>query len=69
LRGSSQSRFFLVEDRNRTTINDKEEVKERWAEYFKIVVNRDRIARKDREENEKFCDTLDVKKDLFLRKN
>jgi len=29
------------------------------------VLNRDTVAGKDIEENEKFCDTLDVKKDLF----
>ena len=29
------------------------------------MLNRDRVAGKDIEENEKNCDTLDVKKDLF----
>ena len=29
------------------------------------VINRDRVAGKDIEENEKVCDSLDVKEDLF----
>jgi len=29
------------------------------------VLNRDTVAGKDIEENEKVCDTLDVKEDLF----
>ena len=30
------------------------------------MLNRDIVAGKDIEENEKVCDTLDVKEDLFL---
>ena len=65
LRGSSQSGLVPVKDRNGATINDKERVKERWAEHFENVLNRDRVAGKDIEENEKVCDTLDVKEGLF----
>jgi len=65
LRGSSQSGLVLVKDRNGCTISDKERVKERWAEHFENVLNRDTVAGKDIEENKKVCDTLDVKQDLF----
>ena len=34
-------------------------------EHFENVLNRDTVAGKDIEENEKVCDTLDVKQDLF----
>ena len=34
-------------------------------EHFENVLNRDIIAGKIVEENEKVCDTLDVKEDLF----
>ena len=37
----------------------------RWAEYFENVLNPDRVIGKDTGENEKVCDTLDVKEDLF----
>ena len=37
----------------------------RWDEHFKNVRNRDRVVGKAIEENEKVCDTLDVKEDLF----
>ena len=57
--------FVTVKDRNGATISDKERVKERWAEHFENLLNRDRVAGKDIEENEKVCDTLDVKEDLF----
>ena len=40
-----------MKDRNGTTISDKERVKERWAKYFKNVLNRDTIARKDVDKN------------------
>jgi len=40
-------------------------VKERWAEHFENVLNRDTVAGKDIDENGKVCDTLDVKEDLF----
>ena len=33
--------------------------------HFDNVLNRDRVTRKDIEENEKVCDTLEVKEDLF----
>ena len=65
LRESSQSGLVPVKDNNGATISDKERVKERWAEHFENVLNRDRVAGKDIEENEKVCDTLDVKEDLF----
>ena len=65
LRGSSQSGLVPVKDRNGATISDKERVKERWVEHFENVLNRDTVAGKDIDENEKVCDTLDVKEDLF----
>ena len=65
LRGSSQSRLGLVKDRNGAAISDKEKTKERWAEHFENSLNRDRVEGRDIEENEKVCDTLDVKEDLF----
>ena len=34
-------------------------------EHFENVLNRDTVAAKNKEENEKVCDTLDVKEDLF----
>ena len=65
LKGSSQYGLLPVKDRNGATISDKEKVKERWVEHFENVLNRDRVAGKDIDENEKVCDTLDVKEDLF----
>ena len=65
LRGSSQSGLVPVKDRNEATISDKERVKERWAEHFENVLNRDTVSGNDIDENEKVCDTLDVKEDLF----
>ena len=35
-------------------------------EHFENVLNRDTVAGKDIDENEKVCDTLDLKKDLFF---
>ena len=66
LRGSSQSGLVPVKDRNGATIIDKERVKERWVEHFENVLNRDTFAGNDINENEKVCDTLDVKEDLFV---
>ena len=63
MKGSSQSGLVPVKDWNGATISDKEKVKERWVEYFENVLNRDTVAGKDIDE--KFCDTLDVKEDLF----
>ena len=40
-----------VKDRNGATIKDKERVKGRWTEQFEDMLNRDRVARKDIEEN------------------
>ena len=65
LKGSSRSGLVPVKDRNGVTISDKEKVKERWVEHFENVLNRDTVAGKDIDENEKVCDTLDVKEDLF----
>jgi hypothetical protein len=65
LRGSSQFRLVPVKDRNGAPISDRERVKERRAEHFKIVVNRDRVRGTDIEEHGEVCDTLDVKEDLF----
>ena len=65
LRGSSQSGLFPVEDRSGATTSDKKEVRERWVEHFENVLNQDTVAGKDIEENEKVCDTLDVKEYLF----
>jgi len=61
LRGSSQFRLVPVKDRNGATINDKERVKERWAEHFENMLSQDAVAGKDIDENEKVCDALDVK--------
>ena len=55
-RGSSQSRLVIVKYSNGAVISDKRRFKER---------NRDRVTGKDTEENEKVCDTWDVKEDLF----
>jgi hypothetical protein len=65
LRRSSQFGLVPVKNRNGATISDKERVKERWVEFFQNVLNRDRVTKKDTEVNEKVCDTLDVKEDLF----
>ena len=65
LRWSSQSGLVPVNDRNEVISSGKERVKERFAEHFENGLNRDRVARKDIEENEKVCDALDVKEDLF----
>jgi len=65
LRGNSPSGLVPVEDRNGATISDKETVKEKWSEHFENVLNPDTVAGKDIDENEKVCDTLDVKEDLF----
>ena len=64
LRGGRQPGFVPVKDRNGTKISDKERVKERWAEHFETVLNRDKVAVKDIVENEKLDVTLDVKEDL-----
>ena len=64
MKGSSQSGLVPVKDRNWATISDEEKVKERWVENFENL-NRDTVAGKDIDENEKVCDTLDVKEDLF----
>ena len=69
LRGSSQSGLIPVEDRNGATISDKERVKETWVEHSENVLNRDTVAGKDIEENEKVCDTLDMKEICFMREN
>ena len=65
MEGSSQSGLVPVKDRNGATFSDKEKVKERWVEHFENVLNQDTVAGKDIDENEKVCDTLDVKEDLF----
>ena len=54
-----------MKDRNGATISEKERVKEKWAEHLENVLNRDTVAGKDTEENEKVCNILDVKEDLF----
>ena len=65
LGGSSQSRLVPAKDRNGAKISDNERVKERWEEHFENALNRDTVARNDIKENEKLCDTLNVKEDLF----
>ena len=67
--GSIQSGLVQVKDRNGATISDKEKVKERWVEHFENVLNWDRVTGKDIDENEKVCDTLDVKEDFSVRKD
>ena len=54
LKGSSQSGLVPVKDRNGAANSDKEKVKERWVEHFENVLNRDTVAEKDINENEKF---------------
>ena len=61
LKENSQSGLVPIKSRNGATISDKERVKERGAEHFENVLNRDRVAGKDIGENEKKIDTLDVK--------
>ena len=39
----------------------------RWVEHFENMLNRDTVAGKDIDENEKVCDTLDVEEDLFSK--
>ena len=46
LRGSSQSRLVSIKDRNGATTSCKERVKERWAEHFENMLNRDRVVGK-----------------------
>jgi hypothetical protein len=65
LKGSSQSGLLLVKGRNGVTISDKKSVKERRAEHFENVLNWDKVIGKEMKENEKNCDTLYVKEDLF----
>ena len=65
MKGSSRSGLVPIKDRNGATISDKEKVKERRVEHFENVLNQETVAGKDIDENEKVCDTLDVKEDLF----
>ena len=65
LRGNSHSGLVPVKDRNGVTISDKERFKEKWMKNFENVLNRDTVAGKDIEENEKVWDALDVNEDLF----
>ena len=53
LRGNLQRGFVTLKDIKRVTINDKERVEERWAEYFDKVLNHDRATRKDIKKNVK----------------
>ena len=36
-----------------STTSDKERIKERWSEHFEVVLNRERAAGKNIEENQK----------------
>ena len=63
MRGDSQFGFAQVKDQNGVTI--RKDLNKRWAEHFENVLSQDTFARKDIEENENLCDTLDVKEDLF----
>ena len=65
LNGSSQLGLVAAKDRNGAAISNKERVKERWVYDFQNVLNRNTVARKDIEENEKVCDTLDAKEYLL----
>ena len=65
LRGVVNPDLSQLKIGTRTIISNKERVKERWVEHFENVLNQDTFAGKDIEENEKVCDTLDVKEDLF----
>ena len=56
LRGSSQSAFMLVVDRNGATIGNKERVKERWAKHFENVLTETELQKKIK--NEKPCGKL-----------
>ena len=53
LKGSSQSGLVPVKDKKGATISYKERLKERCVEHFQNVLNRDTVAGKDIEENEK----------------
>ena len=48
LRGNSQSGLVPVKGRSGATIRDDGRVKDRWAEHFENVLNRDTVAGKDR---------------------
>ena len=48
------------------TSSGKERAKEKWADQFENSLNQNRVTRKDIEENEEVCDTLDVKEGFFL---
>ena len=63
MRGSTQSELVPARDMNGATISDKERVKERRAEHFETVLNRERVAGKNIEDT--VCYPLDVKEDLF----
>ena len=68
MRGSSQSGRIPLKDRNGATSSNAKRVKKRWAEHFENVLSRDTVAGKDTDNNEKKCDTLEVKEDLFYEK-
>ena len=69
MRGSGRSGLVPVKYRNGATISDKDIVKERWAEHFENVLNRDTVAGKGIKENEEVSDTLDMKGDLLSEGN
>ena len=52
LRASSQSGIVLVKSRNKTSINDKESVQERWSRYFEDVLKCDIVIGNDIEKNQ-----------------
>ena len=65
MRGSWQSGLVPSKYRIGATIIQEERDKERWAEYFENMLNRDKVTRTDIEKKEKVSDTLDAKEDLF----
>ena len=65
MRGSSHSELAPVKDRNGAYNKRQGKDKEKWAEHFENLLKRGTVAGKDIEENEKVCDTLDVKEVFF----
>ena len=55
------SRLVSVKNGNRSSITDKEVVKERWAERFVSLLNHDKAVRNKIEKRERFFYNLEVK--------
>ena len=58
--------FYFVHKLNQVKSNShNQRVKERWAEHFENVLNHNEVTGNDIEKNEKFCDSFELKEDLF----